>query len=208
MTAMITAAVVGIAGLGGSIHNAAQSQNAKERAAKGIDLAQDNAIQGQNDQYDQTRGDFQPYMDLGLNALERVNSVQDGDYSSFYTSPGYQWRMDEGARNAENSFSNKGGGGNAMRAMEEFRQGLAADEFGAWDARQMNQARLGFGATANVQNAGTNRANQNQNAYMRTGENQAGLTLYGANQQANYLNQGISDAVGGAKDIKKVWGTV
>lgn len=194
MSSLITAAVIST---GAAIHNKEQAQNAKERAAKGLDQAQGNAIDAQDEYYDQTRTDWADYRDTGTNALARINSTQGGDYSAFQASPGYQFRMDEGARNAENSFSNRGGGGNAMRAMEDYRQNMASNEFGNWWNRQNQLVNYGAQGTHNTQVAGQNRANNTSNIYMRTGENQAGLTLYGAQQQAEYLNQGLSSLYGG-----------
>ena len=200
MSSLVTIAAIGV---GAAAHNSAQAQNAKERAARGLDQAQGNAVDAQDAYYNQTRSDWADYRDTGTNALNRLNSVQGGDYSAFKTSPGYQFRVNEGARNAENAFSNRGGGGNAMRALEDYRQNMASNEFGNWWNRQNQMVNYGIQGTHNTQVAGQNRANQNTGIYMRTGENQAGLSLYGAQQQAEYLNQGLSSLYGGFNAMAK-----
>ena len=194
MTAMITAAVVGVVG---SAYNANQAKKEGKRARNAVSDSEANALAEQTRQYDQTREDWAPWMASGEDALGRMDSVQGGDMSAFNTSPGYQFRMDEGARNGENAFSNRGGGGNAMRAMEDYRQNMASSEFGNWWQRQSGMAGMGGNATGNVQNAGMNAANNSSSAYMRGGENRASIGLYGANEQANYLNQGLGAALYG-----------
>jgi len=177
--------------IGGALIGSKRAGKAADRANAAASESEANALAEQKRQYDTTREDWAPWMQTGEDALGRMNSTQGGDYSAFEASPGYQFRMDEGARNAENSFSNRGGGGNAMRAMEDYRQNMASSEFGNWWNRQSGLAGLGTNATGNVQNAGANAANNSSSAYMRGGENRASIGLYGANQQANYLNQGL-----------------
>jgi len=50
----------------------------------------------------------------------------------FQTDPGYQFRMEEGAKGLERGASARGGvlSGAAMKAMERYRQGVASDEYG------------------------------------------------------------------------------
>jgi len=190
MSFLVSAAVVGIAG---SAYNANAANNARDSAGRIIDASTANANEGQDEYYNTTRADWAPYRETGVDALGRINSIQDGDYSAFEASPGYQWRMDEGRRNSEGAYSSRAGGGNAMRAMEEFRQGLASDEFGNWWNRQNQMVGYGAMGTQNTQVAGQNRANQKSSNFMRTGETQAGLTMYNAKQQAEYVNQGLGE---------------
>lgn len=75
---------------------------------------------------------LQPYFDAGGNALEKYSkAVIDGDYSDFYTSPGYEFTLAEGKKAIENTAATKGGvqGGNVLKALTEFGQGLASSEY-------------------------------------------------------------------------------
>ena len=196
MSSLITVAVVGAAV---SAHNANDAKHAQEDATRAVQTAEEKALAQQDRHYEQTREDWAPWRATGENSLANIDAVNSGDMSAFQTSPGYQFRMDEGTRNTENAFSVKGGGGNAMRALAEFSQNMASNEFGSWYDRQLSGA--GLGTTGNVysQQAGANRANQNQNSLWRSGENQAGIGLYGAREQAGYMNDAWGSLMGGMK---------
>ena len=196
MTAMITAAVIGVAG---SNMAASRSADAQRRAADRIDSAEGRAMAEQRRQYNQTREDWAPWRATGTNALSNIDAVNSGDMSAFHKSPGYQFRLDEGTRNNENLFSMKGGGGNAMRALAEYGQNFASNEFGNWYNRQLAGAGLGTQGTAQTQQAGQNMANNNSNSMWRGAEDQATIGMFGAQQQAGYMSDGLGALMSGIK---------
>ena len=87
----------------------------------------------------------------------------------------------------------KGGGGNAMRALERERQGIAGGEFGNWWQRTMAQAEAGRGATGSTANVGMNAANNIGSAYMNTARGIAGVQGQKAENINNALNSGVSN---------------
>lgn len=183
MTAAITAAVVGVAG------SAIVSGRASKKQQQGTDAS----IAEQRRQYDTTRSDYAPWRQAGGDALNRLNRASTGDMSDFQTSPGYQFRLDEGTRNLENRFSTRGGGGNAMRALAEYSQGVASNEFGNWWNRQSNLAGVGQAATAGTAQAGAQSANNISSAYLNNANNQSSLGLWNANNMNNALQTGLSN---------------
>ena len=71
------------------------------------------------------------------------------DYSAFYQSPGYQFRMDEGVRARERGASAKGMlmSGGMQRELTRYGQGLASAEFGNYANRLASLAGIGQTAT-------------------------------------------------------------
>ena len=193
MTAMITAAVIGV---GGSLIAGNKAKNAAKDAQGIAADSEQRALEENARQYDQTREDNAPLRDAQQNALMQMNDPN----MYFMSSPGYQFRMDEGLRNTQNAFSMKGGGGNAMKAMNDYAQGMASFEYGDWYNRQLNRAGLGAQGVANTTQAGMNASNAAQNTMLRSGENQASIGLYGANQQASHMSDAWGGLLGGIKN--------
>lgn len=83
------------------------------------------------------------------------------DFSRFYDSPDYQFRLNEGTRNVGNSFAARGGAlsGNALRAVNDYAQNTAANEYGNWFNRRLGLAGMGNNAATNVANSATGTAN-------------------------------------------------
>jgi hypothetical protein len=98
------------------------------------------------------------------------------NYRSFFASPDYQFRLNEGLDAVQNSAAARGGlySGNALRGINEYGQGLAAGEFGNWFNRQA--ALAGIGQTATTQAA--------QGA-MATGANVGNLLVGQGNARAS-----------------------
>jgi hypothetical protein len=98
------------------------------------------------------------------------------NYDAFFKSPDYQFRLREGLDAVQNSAAARGGlySGNALRGIEEYGQGLAANEFGNWFNRQA--ALAGIGQTATTQAA--------QGA-MSTGANVGNLLIGQGNARAS-----------------------
>lgn len=116
------------------------------------------------------------------------------DMSGFFTSPGYQFRRDEGTRGLERSAAARGGAfsGNALRALSEFNSNLASNEFGTYFNQLAGIA--GIGQTATNQTAAygaQNAANAGQNALAAGNARASGII-----GQGNAIGQGVSDVAG------------
>ena len=123
------------------------------------------------------------------------------DYSAFFKSPGYEFRLEEGTRAIDRSASARGQlmSGGTLRELQRYGQGLASSEFGNYANRL--SALAGIGQTANQQGiaagaaaggqVGTSAANIGQ-SIMAGGTAQAS-GIVGAN---NAWQQGFGGAVG------------
>lgn len=121
------------------------------------------------------------------------------DYSAFYASPDYQFRLKEGLKTVQNSAAAQGGlySGNALRGVTEYGQGLAAGEYGNWFNR--NAALAGIGQTATTQ-AG--------NAAMQTGANIGNLfAMQGDSRASGIAGQGnaLSNTIGQLASLYGYW---
>ena len=182
------------------------SSRGAKKASKNVKDATALSVAEQRRQYDQTREDFAPWREQGGNALNRLGRASEGDLSDFNTSPGYQFRLDEGTRNLENRFSARGGGGNAMRALAEYGQNFASNEFGNWWNRQAGLSGVGQSATGQTAAAGANAANNISGQYGLQGSNLASIGLWNSGNQNNALQSGLSNLLYGLKKKKPAQG--
>lgn len=149
--------------------------------------------------YDENVARFAPYYDIGTNALRGLNyEVMGGDmpegFAGFQASPGYQFRLNEGQRMLEGSAAAAGNlySGNTLRALTDYGQGMASNEYGNYIARLGSLAGMGQAAAGNQANAGANFAAGAGQAIAGLGNAQAAGAIGGGNA----INQGIGNALG------------
>lgn len=138
-------------------------------------------------QLEQNRADAAPYREAGYDALaqQRAGLQVGGDFNRDFTladfakDPGYQFRMDEGARGLEGSAAARGGllSGATLKALTQYGQNYASGEFNSAYSRfnsdrdrrfsrlasvagngqtvAANIAGMGTAATADIANMGT-----------------------------------------------------
>lgn len=148
--------------------------------------------------YDKGVAGFDPYMTAGKNAVTTMDAgmVAGGDFnrnfnqSDFVKDGGYDFRLNEGTRNLENSALARGGllSGDALRGVTEYGQGFASNEYdkayGRWSkdigdrfTRLSDLAGTGLTATSGAaalgQTYGQNVSTNNMSAADKT----AGLEL-------------------------------
>ena len=182
-------------GIGGAIWGSRQSKKASD-SANATSQAGTDAVVGENArQYNQTRDDYKYLRDMGEAAGGRMEDMMAGDMSSFQTSPGYNFRKEEGNRAMNNQYSNASGGGNAMRELVGYNQNFASNEFGNFWNRNAGMAGAGQAAVGGTAMAGANAANNNSSAYMANASNQGTVGLWGAKQQNNMMQGGMSNAL-------------
>ena len=168
--AWVATAIVGSAIIGGVASSRAASKQAEGTGA---------AISEQRRQFDLNRADLAPFRESGVNALGRLNRLAEGDTSGFFTSPGFEFRREEGLRGLENRFSASGGAlsGNALRRLTEFNSGLASQEFGNFFERNARLAGLGGAATNQGIASGTAISGNISNALIGQGNARASGVL-------------------------------
>ena len=201
---VVAAAIIGSAVVGG-----VTASRAADKQSDAIRSGTDQQVAESRRQYDQAREDFSPWREAGINAM---NMLAD-PIKNFYASPDYQFRMKEGIDQTGATFAMKGGGGNAMRGMETFRQNLASSEFGNWFNRLFMQSEAGRGANSSMVAANQNTSNNIAGAYGNQGY---ALANVAGNKYANINNafqSGVSNYLyaGGRGYLPwqdgKPWGT-
>lgn len=153
----------------------ALAAGATEDAANAALAGNQAAIDELARQFDLTRGDLAPFREVGTEAINRLGDIYGGpqndplnpqpDFSNFFTSPGFEFRRDEGLRTIGNQFSARGTAlsGNALRELTNFNSGLASGEFGNFFNQQAALAGIGQTATNTTGILGANTAAQTGN---------------------------------------------
>jgi hypothetical protein len=147
----------------------------------------------------QARQDLLPYTTAGTNALGVASDLSGANgpdaataaMANFYTSPGYQFRLDEGLRGINQGAAAQGAfrSGATVKAEENYAQGQAGQEFSNYYSRLYDLSKLG-------ENAATGTAS----ADVSTGAGIAGTDKAAAAQQGSIYGaagQGLSSAVSG-----------
>ena len=144
-----------------------------------------------------------PYEEAGRSGLNLLQQYLTGDPTATQNrleqSPGYQFRLNQGQNSIQNLLASKGGlkSGAAMKALEEYAQGTASQEFGNQVGYLQNLSNMGQqSATAmgNYEfNAGTNMANASQQGILGQGMAMANRDA----MMGNIIGGGMSQ-IGGA----------
>lgn len=175
---------------GATIFGAASSSSAARSASRAQQQSADAATAEQRRQYDQSRADMMPWLESGRAGLNDLNRLAAGDSSQFFTDPGYNFARTEGQRGIERSAAARGGatGGNALRALSQFNQGLASQQYGDYYNRTAARAGVGQTTANNLASLGQNTANNIGNNLMAAGDARAS----GIVGQSNALTGGLS----------------
>lgn len=143
---MATAAIgIGSALIGGYFQN-----KAAKDATKATTNASNAAIAQQNAMFQQMRGDLSPYMQAGQQGLAALTG------NKYEQSPGYQYLMDEGLKGVDAMAAARGqinSGGHNLDLLRHA-EGIAAQDYNNWWARQSDLARIGQASAAGVGAAG------------------------------------------------------
>lgn len=181
--------------------SARSAAKAQERAAK-------DATGVQKYIFDQTRKDQEPWRQVGVRALGRMedpNLMRDFTSADFQADPGFDFRMNEGMKAINNAASARGlaNSGSTVKAIGRYAQDFASNEynnvynrFNANQDKRFNrlaaQAGIGQTATNMVGQAGQNYANSvNQNIMGAGNARSAGAVAQG-NAVSNMIGTGVN----------------
>lgn len=143
----ILAAGSGLLGAGAALYGSKKQADAiEDSTAASVGL--------QREIFNQNREDLTPWREAGKVGLSRLLDPA----TNFTTSPGYDFRLREGMRLIDNNASARGmvGSGSRLRALMDYGQGKASEEYGNW--WNQNSGLAGIGQTAT--NAGVTSGNQ------------------------------------------------
>lgn len=182
----------GLIAAGAGILGGFSQSRAANRATDAQTRAANNELALQGRIYDETSANFAPYREGGLESFNQLLNELSG---GFQQSPGYQFQMDQGVRALEGSAAAGGNvrSGATMKAMNQFGQGLANQEYGTYMNRLTGMAQMGQAAAGNQATAGANYAAGAGNAYGNMGNAQSA----GAIAQGNAVSGGINNALSG-----------
>jgi hypothetical protein len=169
------AIVGGALALGGAVIQGNAAQSAAQTQAN----AANSASQTELSMFNTTQNNLAPYMKSGTNALSALNvglgigpkaggaaGVGYGSLTAPFTaadyqsSPGYAWQMGQGIDAVQNSASAAGGigGGNTLKALTTYGQGLANTDYQQAYQNYVNQQQQRYGMLSGQAAAGQNAA--------------------------------------------------
>lgn len=142
-------------------------------------------------------GSVRQVVAVGPGSRTGGNQLAGPDYSAFYESPDYRFRLNEGLSAVQNSAAAQGGlySGNTLRGITEYGQGFAAGEFGNYVNRQLALAGMGQAATT-----------QAGNAALTTGANVGNLLVNQGNARASGIIGQTNAIAGGINDLAQLYG--
>jgi hypothetical protein len=172
----LAGAAAGAAGLGGltlatggMLGLAAGSAIGGSRAAKSAGETQaaaaDRAANLQQQQYEQTRQDLEPWRKAGVNALGKLEGMADYtpfSMDTFSQDPGYGFRLAEGRKALASKARARGGlvSGQTLKGMQDYAQESASQEYSnAFNRYQIERAAK-LGPYQSLANVGQTSANQ------------------------------------------------
>lgn len=175
-----------VLGAGASIFGASKESGAANSAA-----------QLQLEMFNKEQQNLSPYMNAGASAipgeLGALNSLQAGfNPANLAQTPGYQFQLQQGEQAVIDQATATGGvgGGNTLKALTQFGQGLASTTYQQQFQDWLAQQNATLGGYQNLVGTGENAAAMVGNA---------GQTA--ANNAGNYLTQGASAIAGGATGV-------
>ncbi len=119
------------------------------------------------------------------------NALTAPDYSAFFKSPDYNFRLKEGLSAVQNSAAAEGGlySGNALRGVTEYGQGIAAGGFNDYVKNQLALAGIGTGATSQAGQGALATGANIGNLLVDQGNARASGIMGQTNSWANLINQ-------------------
>lgn len=146
-----------------------------------------------------------------LGAYTTTTNPQDAANAAFgqyRNSTGYDFRMKQGLDAVNSGYAGAGTikSGAAMKAVSDYGQGMASQEFGNYLGALGSQQGVGLTAAGSQAGVATNFANSLGNIYMQNGANQANASLAKANALGGAVN-GVAGSIGGVLGYKNgMWG--
>lgn len=137
-----------------------------------------------------------------LTNFKPSSGVQQGagsqDFSAFYNSPDYNFARTEGQRGLEQSAAARGGAfsGNALKALSEYNQGLASQQFGNYYNRMAGLAGIGQSATNSLAQVGSQYSGNIANLMSGIGQTRASGILGQTAPWTNLLGS-VAKGIGG-----------
>lgn len=110
---------------------------------------------------------------------QTAREAADNAFDIFRNSTGYRFRVDEGTDAVNSGFAGSGllQSGDALRALDDYRQGMASAEFGNFMGLLGQQQAVGAGSASSLAGVGQNFASNAGNLIMNNAGNQANAAI-------------------------------
>ena len=190
----------------GSVAGGIMGSKAAKNAARQREQANARAMEGQQKQYAETVGRYQPYEKFGG---ERLNALSGklGTPLDIMSDPSYKFRFEQGQKGVEGTAAGKGmlKSGDTLRALTEYGQQAASQEYGNAFKRRMQDIEMeqglagqfGMGAARDLGNFGMQKENAMTGLLTGQGEAQAQGSLGSGQSWAN-MATGLGGMASGA----------
>ena len=212
MSFVTAAMIVGGAGLASGLIGASAANSAANTQAGADRYGEDL----QNQQFEETRSDQQPWRDAGGTAIGQLSDLtkQGGQLgpdakftgSDLYSDPSYKFRLDQGLQAVQRSAAARGSlaSGGTLKGVNDYAGNSASQEYGAaygrWNNDNTNTynrlagiAGLGQQANSSTAQAGSSAANAESSLASQVGQAQAAGAIGQANAWSGAINSGTSN---------------
>jgi hypothetical protein len=137
-----------------------------------------------------------------------AKETQQQALADFETSPGYQFRMDEGSKALDRSAASRGllRSGAQQKAITDFGQNIASEEYGNYMNNLFQAAGLGSQAASSGNSTAAGLTQGAGNSILQGGIARGSGYAAGANALASGISKGVENAVGGAYLFRKPLG--
>ena len=184
-----------LAGLGAGLYSGNQQANAAERAAQMQNDATMQSLAEQKRQFGISQNNMAPWMRAGQGALAEQQSLMglggdsEASLRSLTTSPGYQFRLQQGQRGLDAGLAARGGmgSGKAMNAATEYGQNYASNEYNNRLSQLSGLSSGGYQAASGMGGMGQQYAGNFGNLMTGNANSQGAATMAGANARQSGL---------------------
>lgn len=196
-----------LVGAGAGIWGANKAAGAQSQAQSQALQYQQGVDQRNQGNFERGQANFAPYLGMGNRAVGQINDLYSPNgpsagWQDFLKSPDYQFAFGQGRTALENSAASRGGllGGNFGRAITDYGQGAASQQFGNYYNRLAGQAGMGASAAAGAAGAGASFANSSNNSANMIGNTMGNIgtanasgTVGGVNALTGGINSGMQN---------------
>jgi hypothetical protein len=131
---------------------------------------------------------------------DNAKGLQTNALADFQTTPGYQFRQEEGTKALDRSAASKGAvrSGAQIKAVTKFGQDIASEEYGNYLSSLFNLAGMGGQAQQSTQSANSGLAIGGGNMLTQGGIARGSAYASGANALASGIGSATQNLIGGA----------
>lgn len=149
-------------------------------------------------QFDLSRADQMPWLQAGTSALGQQQALMNGDFSKFYSSPDYQFALDQGMQGLDRSAAARGKlfSGGYGQDLTKYAQGMATQNYNNYYDKLAGMSRTGSNTATNLGSLGQNYANAYGREQQKIGDARASA-YQGYYNAYKGLEDSIFKAVGG-----------